>query len=74
MMQLGESMNRDTLKVPMADRKSFIWFTIRSRVFFNITTKRYLKTEKRGAKGINKIAEENKVETRNCLLFLEHYL
>ena len=54
-------MCRDTVKVPMADEKGLIWFTIRSRVYFNVTPKGYWRTGKK-TNGIYKIAEEYKIE------------
>ena len=40
-MQLGEVKSKDTVKVPMADWKTLIRFTIRPRVYFNVATKGY---------------------------------
>ena len=37
-MQLSKVLDRDTVEVPIADWKNLIWFVIRSRFYFNVTT------------------------------------
>ena len=65
-MQLGEVKSKDTVKVPMADWKTLIRFTIRPRVYSNLTIKRHYKIVKKDKWNLYIVAEESEIETTWC--------
>ena len=71
-MQFGEILSRHTAKVSIADWKC-LFSLLLGPGFTSTSPLRDTGRLEKSTNGIDKMMEENKIETRNWLLFLIHY-